>query len=85
MIVSEFGGAYEVTTSNTADLPQATVALYVGGGPGDIKVTDFQGHTTTFKAVPQGTILPGQFKRIFASGTTATLLVAFTSPGPTVK
>lgn len=83
MNVQEYGGCYEVTTSNSADLPEGTVALYIGG-IGDVKVDDFQGHTSTFKAVPQGTILPGQFKKVYLTGTTATLIVAYTAPGKTI-
>lgn len=80
--VKEFGGFYAVSPDNSNDLPELAIAIYVGGGaPGDIKADDDQGHTgVTFKAVPVGTTLKGRFKRIYATGTTATFLVAFTSP-----
>lgn len=80
MIVKEIGGFQAVTPDNSNDLPNPAVAIYVGGGPGDVKADDEYGNTATFKAVPQGTILKGAFKRIYATGTTATLLVAFLSP-----
>ena len=49
------------------------VAIYVGT-TGDVSVIDAQGNTSTFTAVPAGVILPGQFKRICSTGTTASNL-----------
>ena len=78
-ITRSVGGGYAVTTDNANDLPTPAVGLYVGGA-GDIKVDDFQGHTFTFKAVPVGTQLMCPVKRVYATGTTATLLIALVSP-----
>jgi hypothetical protein len=51
------------------------LGLYVGG-TGDVKVDLVGGGTVTFKAVPVGTILPVQVTKVYATGTTATFLVA---------
>jgi hypothetical protein len=83
MLVVQFGGQYDVTPDDDADLPQAAVALYVGG-EGDVAVADFQNHTAVFKDVPVGTWLYGQFRRVLDTGTDATNIVAVTSPGTTV-
>lgn len=49
-------------------------ALYVGVS-GDVKVTTSDGTTVTFKAAPVG-ILAVSVKRVFATGTTATNILA---------
>lgn len=78
--VKEFGGFYAVSPDNANDLPELAIAIYVGG-TGTIKADDDQGHTgVTFSAIPVGTTLKGRFKKIYATGTSATLLVAYTSP-----
>lgn len=51
-------------------------AIYVGG-TGDIVATGVDGVDATFKAVPQGTVLPIRPKLIKATGTTATLIIGF--------
>ena len=51
-----------------------TNALYVGGA-GTIKVTTVDGTDTTLTAVA-GAILPLRVNKVFATGTTATLIVA---------
>ncbi len=79
MIVKEFGGCFNVTPDDDNDLPTRTVGLYIGH-VGNVIVDDYQGHNATFTAVPTGTILMGDFKRVYNTGTTATLIVAFTSP-----
>lgn len=63
-----------VTPSDGTDLPRPIRALYVGG-VGDVTGVLLDGSTVLFSAVPVGTILPVQFKRVNATATTATLLV----------
>ena len=69
-------GAAGITPSNSADLPVYARAIYVGvGGNITVDMTD-SGTNITFLAVPQGTILPVQVKRVYSTGTSATNLVA---------
>ena len=48
--------------------------LYVGSA-GDVKVTTAQGTDVTFTAVPAGTVLPVRIKKVFATGTTALIVL----------
>ncbi len=66
-----------VIPADGADLPNAaTRGIYVGGA-GNVKVDLVTGGTgITFTAVPVGTVLAVQAKRVYATGTTATLMVA---------
>lgn len=67
--------AVAVTPSDTVDLATPSRAIYVGGA-GDVKVNMVgTGAGVTFKAVPVGTVLRVQAKRVYATGTTATSLV----------
>jgi hypothetical protein len=64
-----------VTPNDSVDLTDSCLALYVGGA-GDITVHDRAGNTVLFTAVPAGSILPIQTKRVMATNTDATGLVA---------
>jgi hypothetical protein len=64
--------AQAVTTSDTA--PNVFTRVYVGGA-GNLKVTTENGDVVTFSAVPVGTVLPIRTSLIWATGTTATLIV----------
>lgn len=73
-------GAIPVTPSNTTNinLPTGlnfTMGLYVGGS-GDLSVLMSDGTTATFTAVSAGVVLPLSVKRVNATGTTATGIVA---------
>lgn len=73
---SPAGDAAAITPDDSNDLPTSARAIYVGGG-GDIVLDTVKGETSIlFKAVPQGTILPVRAKRVRASSTTATNLIA---------
>lgn len=70
----------EVITPADTDLVnvQFTRGIYVGGA-GNLRVTmaGAEGDSdVTFSAVPAGAILPIRVKRIWATGTTATLIVS---------
>ena len=67
-------GAFVIAPNDTADLPFVTRAIYVGTG-GDIRAQMLDGEPVTFVAVPQGTVLPVQITRLFATGTTASDLI----------
>jgi hypothetical protein len=64
-----------VTTSDSVNLPGAPIGFYVGGA-GDVALVGHDGAAVTFSAVPAGTILPCGAKRVNATNTTATLIVA---------
>ena len=70
--------AFAITPDSANDLIRQTRGIYVGGG-GDLVVDmSDSGEQILFKAVPTGTTLPIQVKRVYAAGagTTATYLVA---------
>lgn len=68
-------GGFAVTPSNDDDLQQMSRALYIGTG-GDIAVKTRDGDTLTFKNLGDGSILPLRCKRVLATGTTATDVIA---------
>lgn len=73
-------GAVAVTPSDannlfTANAGLATNGLYVGGA-GNVKVDMQDGSTVTFNGVVAGTTLPIQVRKVYATGTTATNIIA---------
>ena len=64
-----------VTPNDSVDLPATTRALWIGGA-GDVKVTLQAGVALTLSAVPAGSMLPLQVTRVWATGTSATLITA---------
>ena len=70
-------GAAAVTPSDTTELGPCK-ALYIGGA-GNVSVwMPNQSTPVTFFAVPVGTVLPVSARRVLATGTTATNIVALT-------
>lgn len=65
--------AATVVPSDTADLSHISSALYVGV-KGDVKLVTHSFETVTFVAVSG--ILPVRVRRVFASGTTASAILA---------
>lgn len=59
-----------VTPDNGNDLPYMAIKLYVGGA-GNVKSEDFNGNATTWAATA-GSYHYGWFKKVYATGTTAT-------------
>ncbi|MEM9140650.1 MAG: hypothetical protein AAGB15_12565 [Pseudomonadota bacterium] len=66
--------AVEVTPDDTADLAMHSRGLFVGGA-GNIHAITAGGDEVTFVNVQPG-ILPVRICRVFATGTTATYIVA---------
>ncbi|MGE8367006.1 spike base protein, RCAP_Rcc01079 family [Cupriavidus sp.] len=65
-----------VTPSDTAVLDPPTKSLYIGT-TGDLTVVLADDTTTvTFTQVPAGTVLPVMVKKVMATGTAATNIVA---------
>jgi hypothetical protein len=73
--------AEAVTPSDTVDLSHVTSAIYVGvtGDLAMILANDPDVAPVTFKAVPAGTLLQLQCRRVMATGTTASSIVALWS------
>lgn len=67
--------AFAITPSDTQDLPQLTRALYVGGGGAAVVVLK-SGAEVAFANLAAGSVLPARLRRVKATGTTATGLVA---------
>lgn len=69
-------GAVAVTPSDTVDLATgATKGIYVGGA-GNLKADMANGTTATFNALAVGVLHNLSVKRVYATGTTATVIVA---------
>lgn len=73
-------GAVAITKSNTVEQPYKSIWV---GGVGDVTVlmigaTD-DTQTVTFTAVPAGTLLPIQVRRVMSTGTSATLMVGLSA------
>lgn len=66
--------AASVTTSDTTRLGGVR-ALYIGGA-GDVKITTEGGTDVTFTGIAAGSILPIRATRVYATGTTATDIIA---------
>lgn len=68
------GGVVAVTTSDTAKLTHPSV-IYVGMS-GNVRVMSVQGDTETFVGMQAGSCVPVQVIQVYATGTTATSLLA---------
>lgn len=73
--------AISVTPSNTVNISEGTEApksgsvLYIGTG-GDLKVLTVGNDEVTFTNIQDGSFLPVQVLRVFATGTTASNIIA---------
>lgn len=74
-VVSPVTNAAAITPHNTNELDYVTRAVYVGA-TGDLKVAMQDGGEVTFVDVPTGAVLPIRVKKVFATGTDATSLIA---------
>lgn len=63
-----------VTTSDSSEI-DPTRGLYIGGA-GNIKVDTAAGTTVTLNSAAAGSVLPIRVKKVYATGTTATNIVA---------
>jgi len=69
-------GAVAITTNDSTDLGRGVArGLYVAVS-GDVKVTMENGDVVTYTALAGGVVHPFYVKRVWATGTTATGLVA---------
>lgn len=67
--------AKAVVPNDAADMPTQCRSIYVGT-TGNIQVTTVGGDVAVFNNVPAGMVLPVQAKRIWATNTTASNLIA---------
>ena len=67
--------AASVTPSDSADLAKPTRGLYIGGA-GNVKLDTEGGTAVTFNGLTAGSILPVRTTRVYATGTTATDIIA---------
>jgi len=67
--------AVAISPSNSVDLTVSGAVVFIGVG-GDVEVTTVSGDTAVFKNLASGSILPVQVRRVWATGTTATDMVA---------
>ena len=74
-LLSPASNAAAVTASDTVDLPIASKRLWVGGA-GNVKVNTVGGGTVTYTSVPAGAYLSVRASRVYATGTTATNIIA---------
>lgn len=72
-LTSPVSGGFAVTPSDSAALPEATRAIYVGSG-GSLAVQMLWGATLTFDNVQSGSVLPLRVTKILAAST-ATAIV----------
>jgi len=64
-------GCFAIVPDDTADLPQATKAIYIGLS-GDVALVPVRGSSAVFfRNVPAGTILDVRVRAIKATGTSA--------------
>lgn len=68
-------GHFTAVTPHDSNAISETRALYVGGA-GDVAVENDQGAAVTFTSVPAGTVLPIRTRKVRATDTTATDIVA---------
>ena len=67
--------AVEIGVGSDTDLAVSGAVVFIGVG-GDVKVTTVSGDTATFKNLADGSVLAVQVRRVWATGTTATDMVA---------
>ena len=70
------GSAEAVTPDDGVDLPKGCRALYVGGAGNLVVIFDKDTSSVTLTGVTAGSVLPVRIKRVLATGTTATVIVA---------
>ena len=73
-VQEQFDDAQGVTPSDTTELKYVR-GLYIGGA-GNVAVTTDSGNVVTFSSVTAGTILKIGVKKVMATNTTATNIVA---------
>lgn len=68
--------AAAITPSDTGEMAYVSRAVYVGA-TGNVRLVMKNGATVTLQNVPAGALLPVRVRKVMATGTTASGLVAF--------
>ena len=71
-----FTSAVAVVPNDTTNLPQVALSLWIGGA-GNLNVDMYNGQTVLISGITAGTLLPIKVRRVRATTTTATAIVAF--------
>lgn len=72
-----YSHAFAVTPSDANPVnPGFTIEGFYVGGAGNVAIQTLGGETVTFIAVIVGTIYPMRYKKVMATNTTATSIVA---------
>ena len=74
-LLSPAADAAAVVPSDTVDFPNVPRRLWIGGA-GNVKINTAAGNAVTYTGVLAGTYLGIRASRVFATGTTATNIVA---------
>lgn len=74
-VLSPAMNAFAVAPNDGADIAFVSKRLFVGT-TGNVKLTTVGGQTVTYNAVPSGTYLQVRASRVFATGTTASNIIA---------
>jgi hypothetical protein len=73
--ITSLDSFYEITPSNSVDLPNETISIYVGV-PGDLKIDSaVTGTEITFKNLANGVFHPIRAKKIYETGTSASEII----------
>lgn len=72
-LVAPASGAYQVSSSDSQDLPQVSRAIYVGTG-GNLVVEMLWGATVTFANVASGSLLPIRARKVLAASTATAII-----------
>ena len=73
--ITSIDSFFAITPSNSVDLPNETIAIYLGT-PGDLKIDAAEtGAEITFKNLSNGVFHPIRAKRVYATGTSATEII----------
>lgn len=77
LITAAASSAAVIVPSDSADLPNFSRGIYIGGaGNLTVDMVDQPGVSVQFVAVPAGAVLPIQVRKVYATGTSASALVA---------
>lgn len=73
--ITSLDSFFAITPSNSVDLAQPTIAIYLGT-PGDLRIDAVEtGTQITFKNLANGVFHPIRAKKVYATGTSASDII----------